>query len=90
MIFNLDAVKTCMNDVSSTYSSVSNTYSNCSWNDEVYDSFSDYLSSLQNETKAIYDLMDSLTSILEPLQAVDGKKLNEGVDEVIASLEGGD
>lgn len=76
------------NGVSSSAGKIKNSYDS-SWDDDVHESFSGYLSEIDKKTKAIVRIMnDDIPRILNFLRSVDSNKLKEECNEITSSISG--
>lgn len=74
------------NGVSSSAGKIKNSYDS-SWNDDVHESFSGYLSEITRITNEIVKIMNyDVPSVLNSLKNVDSKKLNEECKVISSSI----
>lgn len=58
------------------------------WDDDVHESFYDFVNAFESEAKSIIDLINSLAEILQPLEEVNGDDLNKEFDDLLSKIEG--
>lgn len=87
MEFEIGYVNSMMDRLHSSGQSISGAFES-SWNDDVHDSFGEFVHLFEGEARSLLELVNTIPSILSPLAAVDAKKFNSQVDELLKQIEG--
>ncbi len=87
MEFELGNIANIGNEIITSEQQINRSF-NSDWNDDVHESFYEFVSSFEREAKAISDLITSFPSIVEPLKKVDASKLNEECENLLSLIEG--
>lgn len=86
MEFNTSNISSWSNELSSSKQQISNSL-NSDWNDDVGESFHDFIDVYETEINAISDLMESLPELLQTLEEVNSEKLNAECDKLLSEIE---
>lgn len=86
MEFKLGNFNNILNGISLSVQKLRESY-NSPWNDDVHDSFYDFIYLVESANNNIIALTTDLKEALNPLGEVDSKSLDAECDELLSSLE---